>query len=181
MPDIRTALQEALSKTAQAWAADDEAHKQTEPQQEKAMTNTINDGRIVNNISRTVFTFVQGNPGINRQDARERLVAQGFKDSSVTSLLSQMVRTGMVRMTENGGLFVTRQEYAPIKPSKPEAKAKATRKVVHIVRKPRIEPVAEIEEPVPETRPSAVAILANMSVGEAFKLYQELHKMFGGK
>jgi hypothetical protein len=159
-----------------------------------AATTTINDGRIVNNISRTIFNFIHGNPGINRQNARERLVAQGFKDTSVTSLISQMIRTGMVRLTddESEALFTTRQEYAPIKRLKDKPKSK---KIV-VLRKPRTEPVVapmdgpQLVSPEPillkgvvplPTLPSAEYIIKNISVHEAFTLYQQLNKMFGGK
>ena len=185
MPDIKTALQEALSKTAAAWAEDDEAHKQIDPQpqQEKAMPIVINDGRIVNNISRTVFNFIHGNPGIKRQDARQRLVAQGFKDSSVTSLTSQMLRTNMIRVDENDCLFAMRQEYAPVQSKKSTPK----RKVVVISRprpapvvEPQVEPVVKPATAIKTTWDAATA-LANLSVKDAHALWVELNKMFGGK
>lgn len=193
MPDIKTALQEALSKTATAWAADDEAHKkiepQPQPQQEKAMPTVIDDGRIVNNVSRTVFNFIHGNPGIKRQDARQRLVAQGFKDSSVTSLTSQMIRTNMIRVDENDSLFTMRQEYAPVQSKKHKPK----RKVV-VISRPRPTPVVEPQvspapvllkgvTPIPEVRTKwdAATALANLSVKDAHALWVELNKMFGGK
>lgn len=177
MPDIKTALQNALSKTAADWAADDEAHQKIDPVQVPVI-----DKRVTNNISRTVFNFIHANPGVHRQKARDALLAQGFKDTSVTSLISQMIRTRMVRMDENEALHTNVPEYIPI----PVNSGKVKRKVVQIVRKPRTEPVVPEPllltgvTPLP-TLPSAESILTNMSVGEAYKLYQELHKMFGGK
>jgi hypothetical protein len=204
MPDIRTALEKALSQTANAWAADDEAHQQTEPQQEKTMTVSVTDttsapekidGRIKSNVSRATFYFIRDNAGLTAAQATVALVEQGHKAVSVGSLINQMVNTRMLMVDEQGRLSAVIREYIPIQSKAMRAatkkpKAKPTprpelhkHKQVTLVNtrtgevlnpKPADEPLA-----LP-TLPTADSVLANMSVGEAFRLYTRLKTMFGG-
>jgi hypothetical protein len=198
MPDIKTALENALKKTATAWAADDEPHQQMQPQQEKAMTAQApikEDKRIKNNVSRATFYFVRDNPGLTRDQAIARLVAQGHKAASVPTLMSQMVRARLIMEDEMGGLSAVVREYEPLsslkKKIKPRASTeKAERKQITIVSKATGEvlnakpvpvpvpvPVAEAVVPTMQT---AESVLASMSVAEAHKLWTALNKMFGG-
>jgi hypothetical protein len=197
MPDIKTALEKALSQTANAWAADDEAHQQTEPQQEKAMQETLEktDGRLKSNVSRATFYFIRDNAGLTAAQATVALVEQGHKAVSVGLLINQMVNTRMLMVDEQGRLSAVIREYIPIQSKAMRAatkkpKAKPTprpelhkHKQVTLVNtrtgevlnpKPADEPLA-----LP-TLPTADSVLANMSVGEAFRLYTRLKTMFGG-
>jgi hypothetical protein len=139
MPDIKTALEKALSQTVHTWAADDEAHKKTEPQQEKTMTVTVSataptsttekkDGRITNNISRITFEFIRDNPGLTNQQVTARLATRGFKETTISSLAYQMLRVRLIVADANGGLTAVVPEYEPIQTNlrrKRKAKAKA--------------------------------------------------------
>ena len=147
MPDIKTALQEALKKTATDWAADDEAHQQIQPQQiqpqqEKTMTVSVTDpisapektdGRIKSNVSRATFYFIRDNAGLTAAQATVALVEQGYKAVSVGSLINQMVNTRMIMADDRGRLSAVIKEYIPIQAKamraatkKPKAKAKPT-------------------------------------------------------
>ena len=144
MPDIKSALEKALAQTANAWAADDEAHQKIQPQQEKPVITTTpketivdtttakQDGRITNNVSRTTFEYVRDNPGLTIDEVTAALVAKGFKTNSVSSLCYQMLRVRLVVADANGKLTAVVREYLPIQTSllrgrkaKPKAKPKA--------------------------------------------------------
>jgi hypothetical protein len=126
MPDIKTALQQALAKTAAEWAADDEAHQQIEPQQEKAMTETTEktDGRIKSNVSRSTFYFVRDNPGLTPAQVTVALMEQGHKAVSVGSLINQMINTRMIMADDQGRLSAVIKEYIPIQSKRTKAQVK---------------------------------------------------------
>jgi len=129
MPDIKTALEKALAQTANAWAADDEAHQQS-PQQEKPMTTlapiTTPKAKTYerNNVSRTTFEYIRKNPGLTVNQIIAALVEQGFKETSVSSLCYQMMRVRLVVADSNGKMTAVVQEYVPIQSNKRRRKAK---------------------------------------------------------
>jgi hypothetical protein len=132
---------------------------------------TTNIGRkITTNSTRITFDYVRDNPGVTRLAAAAALKKMGVNASSSTSLLSIMVARGNIRK-EHGGLYVTQEEYAPLpKPTKNKKDLPPTLPPSPI----------EVAAPTAPTAPTADSVLANISVGEAFKLYQELRTMFGG-
>lgn len=216
MPDIKTALEEALKKTNKQlsetlneWAADDEAHKKIQPQQEKAMTETTQapetqDKRITTNVSRETFYFVRDNPGLTRDEIVLRMVAKGFKSTSVVSLLGQMLRGRIVMEDAAGKWSSVVREYVPVQsvqtkkiagkaaptsapaPAPAPAPTQARKKVVLVSREtgkvlnPQINPPTMLPplSTLPNL-PTAESVLANMSVAEAHKLYTQLRAMFG--
>jgi hypothetical protein len=112
MPDIKTALEKALAQTANAWAADDEAHQKIQPQQEKPVPKKY--FQTTNNVTRVTFDCVRDNPGMTRVEVAREMAKQGFNSKSVSSLLGQMLRQGMMR--ENSRLlYANTKEYTPIK------------------------------------------------------------------
>jgi len=129
MPDIKTALEKALSQTANAWAADDEAHQNIQPKQEKTLivapTPEKTDKRITNNVSRTTFHYIRDNPGLTIDQVTNRLVAQGFNANSVSSLCYQMARVRLIVADANGKLTAVVKDYAPIQQPR-RRKVKAT-------------------------------------------------------
>jgi len=198
MPDIQSALQAALSRTADAWASDDEAHKQIQPPQEKAMTAPATpekpDARVTNNISRTLFDLIRANPGSNRTWVAEQLVAQGFKYVSITSLISQMVRARMAVLDEKGGLTATLREYEPIRfhrkpvPRKKAVAHQRTDKTRDTA--PKAVYTKDIYQPAPVPAPTqsvaptpedwtAESVIDGLSVRQAMAVYTELRKIFG--
>lgn len=191
MPDIKTALQEALSKAANAWAADDEAHQQIDPHpvkpQEKTMTITAPapafvkplgnilsnpmltpDKRITNNVTRAVFNFVRDNPGVPRAEARKRLVALGFSGTTVSSLTSQMIYSKLIRITDNDELFAAKQEYAPLKRKPSKAKRQAARAKAKEVQQ---------AAPEPTTPPAEQGIAAIPTPVQKAKVMVALHRV----
>ena len=124
---------------------------------------------VTNNVTRATFDYIRDNPGKTRKEIAVVLEAKGFKTSSVTSLLGQMVKQGMVRES-TGLLYVTTNEYTPLKGSKA-----MQAKVVPIVRKPKAEPTPQINAAW-----DAETLLNNLSIKQARALYDELRKIFGG-
>lgn len=198
MPDIKTALEQALAKTANAWAADDEAHSKIEPQQEKTMTvsvtdttDTLTDKRVTSNVSRGTFYFIRDNAGLTAQEVTSQLMAQGYKATSVTSLIGQMLRMRIIMQDEQRGLSAVIKEYIPIQ-AKPGKVAKAK----HTPRKPAA-PVQQRKQvtlvntrtgEVFNPKPVSVAtpaewtvdsVIGSLNVRQAMAVYAELRKIFG--
>ena len=157
MPDI----QSEMSKVLNEW---------NKP--ETTMTN------ITNNVTRATFNKVAENPGSTRAEIVNMLLADGYKDASTTSLLTQMLARGNIRSI-NGKLFTNQNEYKPMKRIIPTK---------HRVKKP--EPVVVVETPVEPVAVAAVkpvevsldadTLLNNLSIKQARALYDELKKIFGG-
>lgn len=160
MPDLKTALQNALSKTQQdsvntallnAWdngTADSHAQQGATP-----VPNTR--FPITNNISRNLFNVVRDNPGIQFFDIKKKL--KDYNPNSLGSLLAQMVNQGMVKregehMRYHYSAIIP--EYVPIKCRKKKAQ-EAKKRVVTIVRRT----VKESSPIVPSS--AGLAALAN--------------------
>lgn len=185
MPDIKTALEKALAKTATEWAADDEAHLKIVPKQEQPVTSKKAYFSVTNNVCRTTFDYVRDNPGKTRVEIAKALELQGFKAKSVSSLLGQMLRQELMR--EKGKLLYTNyDEYTPIKSSKvmkARAEAPVQRKQITIVNtrtgevfNPAPAPVAKPVEK--EWEPSDV--IDKLSVRQALALFKELRNILVG-
>ena len=191
MPDIKTALQNALSKAASAptpqipAAWDDEgadAAIETITTKAKEATMPKQYFKTTNNVTRTTFNYVKNNPGNTRTQIVAALETQGFKPNSTTSLVAQMIRQGHMRDT-NGAVFAAQDEYTPIKGArikkqeKPVAKPVATKAQA----KPRPTFIPPTETPVQINAAwDAETLLNNLSIKQARALYDELRKIFGG-
>jgi hypothetical protein len=213
MPDIKTALQNALIKTTlNAWDAHEDQIRK--PQQENQMANpnpvTTNAGGYKgfvasNNVMRETFNAVKNAPNMTHQEYVEMLNLNGFKRTSTSAVLYQLLRAGQVKRDDKGQLTVTCDEYTPIKQPKkksvivvdkaPEPKP---RQIV-IVKKPKdagqgiaalkgdsAAPVVEkfdmgsFKHHAPRAfHPSA--IVDNLSVLHARELYDYLKKIFTGE
>jgi len=186
MPDIKTALEQALAKAQPAtqlptdW--DDEGGEaaiETITTKAKEATVPKQFFTTTNNVTRATFDFVLNNPGKNRAEIVRRLLEQGFNKGSTTSLLGQFIKQGQVA-ERNGLLFAQQAEYTPLKASQrkpavvvvPEAKAEA---------KPEAKPKAK-PEAAPQINAAwdAETLLNNLSIKQARALYDELRKIFGG-
>ena len=131
MPDIQTAMKQALTKTLVDW--DDEGEppsvqpvstsvpKPSQNIQGIPMTKTTGQPHrfgIKNNVSRATFNYVRDNPGSTRKEIIAALEHSNFAEKSTSSLLSQMVRQKMVHITD-GLYYADIPEYVPIKNHKP--------------------------------------------------------------
>jgi hypothetical protein len=163
MPDIKTALEEAIAKTKQQWANESLA--------DEAPTN----------LSRTIFNFIRDNPNFTPDQVVAALAPRGFKVKSIQSLISQMIKVRLVILRESGGLSAVVKEYVPIKSSGKKKQQRALKKfpATKAVKSPAPDPVPEpVAEPA--VKPWSVeSAISNLNVHQAMAVYQELHKIFG--
>jgi hypothetical protein len=177
MPDIKTALEQALAKaqpTSQLPAEwDDEggtAAIESITTKAKEATMPKHLFTTTNNVTRATFDFVLNNPGKTRIEIARLLAEQGFAKGSTSSLLGQFIKQGQIA-ERNGYLFAQCAEYKPLKASQ---------------RKPAVvaAPVKALAKPDPAPQINAAwdaeTLLNNLSIKQARALYDELRKIFGG-
>jgi hypothetical protein len=166
MPDIKTALEKALNE----W----------EPEPTPAPAPTKPYFTVTNNVTRITFDYVRDNPGKTRTEVAKALEKQGYKPGSVSSLLGQMIKQGLIRESAHL-LYAMANEYAPLKGSK-AVKALAAkpqeqqRKIVTITRKAA--PVAEPTPVVKEWSPNDV--IDKLTVHQAIALFKALRSVLVG-
>lgn len=204
MPD----LQSELSKIANAWDTHEQtirhdSHDTHTQSKEKEVSTQPNQTEYTGNMSRDLYMFVIHHPHEMPQvDIAHLMVDKfGYKYTSVQALITQMKRNGMLLVDEQGKLVATQDEYKPFanpyKTTKATLKAKAKAKpksadindalsYVSAQVKPQaglmaLRPTKSVGVPQAFPMYDASTVLAYIGVGEAFKLYQELSKMFGGK
>jgi len=166
MPDIQTEMQKIL----QAWEQPEPIKTTEEPTVFTTTTNT----------SRATFEEVRDTPGLPTMQYVRRLEDKGYKKSSTTSLLAQMVRQGHLWKGSDGGLHPNQKEYKPLKSTKTIArKAKKAKTSKVITSAPVVEtPKRELVD-VP-VRNKVEDILDDISLSDAHELYRKLHVYFGG-
>jgi hypothetical protein len=204
MPDIKTALEQALAKAqtrAQLPAEwDDEggaAVIESITTQAKEATMPKKYFETTNNVTRATFDYVFNNPGKSRKQILGALAAQGFKTGSTSSLLGQFSTQGHI-VNRGGSYFAQRAEYAPLKTVRKKvsvpvfvpAPATARKKVVVSKRTGEVIPPAPagiaalptVREAAPQINAAwdAETLLNNLSIKQARALYDELRKIFGG-
>ena len=170
MPDIASALQKALNEWEPTVDIPPPAPAPTKPY-----------FTVTNNVTRVTFNYVRDNPGKTRVEVAKDLEKQGYKPGSVSSLVGQMIKQGLIRESAQL-LYAATNEYAPLKGSK-VVKALAAkpqeqqRKIVTITRK-----AAPEAEPTPQSNGSwnVTNQLNSMSIVQARLMYDALRKIFGG-
>jgi hypothetical protein len=214
MPDLQTALTTAiknqvLSTTINEWDEEEQQTMQAQPQVAIMQTQTKINGNskltLTGNLSKDIFVYIRDNPGCLRADVRKAFIDAGFKDSSIGSLITQMIRIKMVSTNEVGNLEAKRVYYKPLISG---AKRKEMNKKLGIARdkptnpaKPKAQGIAALApeptqsadkgqealdrvlaKPVREARAvyDALCLLRDLDVGDARYVYTELHKLFGG-
>jgi len=215
MPDLQTALTTAikhqvLTTTINEWEKEEQQTMQaaTQPQAQAPIMQTQINGNskltLTGNLSKDIFTFIRDNPGCLRADVRKVFMAAGFKESSIGSLITQMVRGKMVSINEVGNLEAIRVYYKPLvsgakrqemnkKLGTARDKPKATKPKAQGIAALAPEPTQDTDKgrealdrvlakPVREARAvyDALCILRDLDVGDARYMYLELHKLFGG-
>lgn len=208
MPDIQTALKTALSKTLQTWDDEGETPSSAQPvsssfpltsNQKPAMPKHLYN--ITNNVSRETFNYIKNNPGSKRMEIITALEHKGFGKASVSSLIAQMRRSGMVHDTD-GLWYADVDEYQPIKnlrykkkkTAKPEKKASTG---LGALLKAKLENAPMTSQDAMDAAAYAMGgnrpvltklvrtqtpeqIIGNMTVYQAHDLYKHLKQMFGG-
>lgn len=168
MPDIKTALSGILSE----WELDNQ-------QQEKQVQTTpyVPHFKVTNNVTRATFEYVKNNPSSGYKEVAGALEKQGFKPSSIGSLLTQFVKNGLCKRDANGNYTAIANEYTPVKPSK-KIKAK---QVIEKAKATRGQGIAALSpQPMVKTVWDVETVINNIGLKQAHALYRELHTYFGG-
>ena len=147
---------------------------------------------VTTNVSRTTFEYVRDNPNKHHRNIILDLAAKGFKESSVSALLSQFRRCGTIARSADGRYTATTDQYVAPTPSK----------LRQAVAKPAPKPRSTMPLPpptLPERKPHPAAglaalkpqpavitnevehILNTLPIKQARALYDELHKIFGAR
>ena len=195
--------QEVVKKTIEAWDTHEDQIRQ--PQQEKQMANPspvatrvedLPHFGVSNNVMRETFNIVKHTPNLKAKQYIDMLVARGFKESSVTSVIYQLVRAGQLHKHDNGALIAAQAEYTPLKQAKRKKKAepvvetKPARKIVLIKRRKSDESTQGIAALKADGGPFEILkhkafipsqIVDNLSVLHARELYDYLRKIFKGE
>lgn len=161
MNDIKQALAQALSKANGEWSEDAPATASKAP----------HGFRVSNNVTQATFDFIKNHPGIASVDATHALVQKGYKATSVSSLITQMVRSRCVER-RGSGLFVIKDRFIPLKRIKPAVAPKQKPSGIDVV-------TYRGEVPTPKTFDTD-ALLGTLSVLQARQLYDRLKAVFGG-
>jgi hypothetical protein len=165
MPDIKTALTGILSE----WELDSQ-------QQEKKMKH-VPHFKVSNNVTRATFDFVKNNPHQSCKTICAALEKQGYKPSSIGSLLTQFVKNGLCMRDANSNYTAIANEYTPIKVRK---QIKATQ-VIEKAKTTRGEGIAALSpQPSVKTAWDVETVINNIGLKQAHALYRELHTYFGG-
>lgn len=173
MPDIKTALTGILSE----WELD---NQQQEKQVQKAPY--VPHFKVTNNVTRATFDYVKNNPHQSCKTICVALEKDGYKPSSIGSLLTQFVKNGLCVRDANSNYTAIAHEYTPIKVRK-QVKAK---QVIEKAKATRGEGIAALgAQPTQRVAPIVTAwdadtIINNIGLKQARALYDELKKIFGG-
>jgi hypothetical protein len=172
MPDLKS----ELSKVINAW---EPTPAPTKEEPKKYFTTT-------NNVCRATFDHIRDNPGKTRKEVCNALAERGYKESSTTTLIGQMIKQSHVRES-NGLLYAIKPEYEALKGSKAWAKIEAAkaapRKHVELVSKSTgkvFNPRPAQEAPQINSTWDADVMLNSLSIVQARALYDSLRKIFGG-
>lgn len=169
MPDIKTALQKVITE----W------EKPADPP--AAPTPAAHRFQPTNNISRTTFEFIKANPGLTRAEVVAKLTAKGYKATSTSSLVTQMIRQGLVKVGPHNRVFTDHPEYTPIKPRLVRAAQKAAAKPRKQAAKKPVEPTPAETVTRPVRQTAVEELLEQLSIVQARELYDQLRKIFGTK
>jgi len=207
MPDIQTALANALKTTINDWEKDDMQTTQTNTQGKKFFG-------VTNNVTRATFEYVKNNPNETSPEICAGMEKLGYKPSSVSSLIAQFAVQGLAERDDRGRYITIVPEYRPLKAkkktltlvSKPEEikpKRKYEKKAVTGIGALLRDKLMALPEPSKEALDAAMRamepapannkrftslvriktphdILQDMTVYQAHELYTHLKQMFGG-
>jgi len=186
MPDMQT----ALSKVLDEWDKPIEENNQTKKEDEKQMEATQEPAkgnnlfRTTNNVTRATFNLVRDNAGITRRGAVAKLETMGYKPTSTTSLLTQMMRQRLIRVETDGGMHANFPEYTPLKAKLRRVMADKKPAKVKEVKRTYIKSSVESKEDAgiaalqPQATQTVDAIIKNLTVYQAKELRDALNNLF---
>ena len=136
MPDMQTALSNALKNTINNWEKDDmqTAQVNTKPQGANYQRGA-KAFSITNNVTRATFDYVKKNPNLTSTEICADMEKLGYKESSVGSLLAQFAKQGLAERDDRGRYITIVDEYRPLKAKKKHSKVVAKPEEVKAKRK----------------------------------------------
>jgi hypothetical protein len=165
MTDIKTAMSGVLDE----WELDN--------QQQEKQVETKPYFSVTNNVTRATFEYVKANPASSSGEVSRALEKQGYKPSSVGSLLTQFIKKGLCTRDNMNNYSVAVPEYVPMKATK-KLKAK---QVIEKAKATRGEGIAALSpQPTVKLVWDADTVINNIGLKQAHALYIELGKYFGG-
>ena len=198
MPDLKSALQSALNEwnqpeTTTVQTTTPSHHALAAAEQRPEGTRYFS---RTTDVTRATFEYVRDNPHRVTREVVQVLGAQGHNPSSVSSILSQMARTGLITRESDGTYWTHAREYTPVKLSALRRDRKATKPKAAKPKaaKPKVEaPKVEVPKPtVVLTRKEAAPapapdlrvvnsideLIATLTIAQAKELFDKLRKMF---
>jgi len=128
-----TAQNDRVQAALSEWGDED-----TPPAQPQPASNVKTQFRTTVGVSQASFNYIRDNPYMTTMQAADELEKKGFKRGSTISLLSQMVRQGMMSKDKDGKLTALVKEFRPLKSTGQMAKiAKLVKKVAAKKAKPK--------------------------------------------
>jgi len=134
--------------------------------------------KVTNNVTRATFDFVKNNPHQSCKTICAALEKDGYKSSSIGSLLTQFVKNGLCVRDANSNYTAIAHEYTPIKVRK-QLKAKQAKQVIEKAKATRGQGIAALS-PQPTWVKRETDIINSLSLMQARSLYDALKKIFGG-
>lgn len=123
MPDMQTALSNALKNTINNWEKDDMQTTQTNTQPQGINYDTRKKlFGVTNNVTRATFEFIKKHPNLTNAEICADMEKMGYKESSVGSLLAQFAKQGLAERDDRGRYITIVPEYRPLKAKKKVAK-----------------------------------------------------------
>ena len=132
-------------------------------------------------VSQRTFKYIQDNPGGTAKNAIIALETMGLKPSSTTSLISAMVRQGIIRKDESKRLYPIAPAYVPLKQNgvkKPKPKAAPKAKAPALPPAPEAQGIAALH--IPPKAFDAAALIDTLTLRQALEVRALLNKMCEG-
>jgi hypothetical protein len=115
MPDMQTALSNALKTTINNWEKDDMQTTQTNIQTRPKGKRFFD---VTNNVTRATFDYVKNNPNLTSAEICADMEKLGYKPSSVSSLVAQFAVQKLAERDDRGRYIIIVPEYRPLKAKK---------------------------------------------------------------
>jgi predicted transcriptional regulator len=196
MPDMRTAIEEALSKSKEEQMKNEElksAINQWETERGAVENGVIAtpESEPKKNLTRTIHTFIFSNPRCAFSDIVKHVQEEGFSVSSVSSLLTQMLNAELIERTSDRK-YVSHKPYAPIGKAykkKVQQRKQESKKIAREAKKAVEAGLASLKVTSLSTSSSPVApaattfdpdaMLASLSFPQVMALYKKIKLMIG--
>ena len=148
-----TAQNERVKAALSEWGDEDTPPMQAQPET-PPNTSTKTQFRTTVGVSQASFNYIRDNPYLTTMQAVDDLERKGFKRGSTISLLSQMVRQGLMSKDKDGKLTALVKEFRPLKSTNHMAK------ISKLLKKAE----AKKAKPVKKTRSAAIKQIVDQQV-----------------